>query len=285
MTTVGHDPSEVVIEHSVPDVAAVNRHLLRRNDISLRAKGFIALLMSHASGYKMSMRNLIHQSSDGRDATYAALKEAKRLGYVDVRRVRDNTGRFTRVVWTVHWQPASPGPSVQRPSSSASRDGAARQGHPSRSHILKSRSTVVPERIQQAVEDKEVLQSGTSLEWDSGIPVAARTGLARILQQLPSPQAQQVADEVAGRLRTQAVRGSVTRYAQSIVQRALAGQFVPSAGLGIAELRARRIQDAAAARERKRSTQEHRQRVAKQRADPETQRRLSEMIRSLKEGR
>lgn len=285
MATDGHEPSEVVIEHSVPDIATVNRQLLRRHDVSLRAKGFIALLMSHASGYKMSMRSLIQQSSDGRDATYAALKEAKRLGYVDVRRVRDSTGRFTRVVWTVHWKPTGADPSVSPRSSTAKRHGAARQSQAGRSHILKSRSTVVPERIQQAVEVKEVLQGGTPLEWDSSIPVAAREDLAPLLQQLPSPQAQQVADEVAGRLRTQAVRGSVTRYARSIVQRALAGQFVPSAGVGIAELRARRVQDAAAARERQRSAHEHRQRVAEQRADPETQRRLSEMIKSLKEGR
>ncbi|MGQ4582476.1 hypothetical protein [Lysobacter sp. F60174L2] len=282
MTTENHDPSEIVIEHNVPDIATVNLQLLRRNDVSYRAKGFIAVLMSHSSGYKISMRNLVHQSSDGRDATYAALKEAKRLGYVDVRRVRDNKGRFTRVVWTVHWHPVVADRALQSRSQSAPCNGAALQGQGDRAHILKSRSTVVPERIQQAVEVKEVLQGGTPLEWDSSIPVAAREALEPLLQQLPGPQAQQVADEVAGRLQTHAVRGSVTRYARSIVQRALAGQFVPSAGVGIAELRARRVQEAAAARERQQSTQEHRRRVAKQRADPETQRRVSEMIESLK---
>ena len=239
--------------------------------------------MSHARGYRISMRNLIKQSSDGRDATYAALREAKRLGYVDVRRVRDHEGRYTGAVWTVRWKPVEFDSPARRPSSSkAHHSPSTPREEEHGSHVLNSRSEVVPERIQQVVEVKDVLQEQQPLEWDGIIPAPARAELGPLLEQLPNSAAQQVADELAGRLHSGSVRGPVTRYARSIVQRALEGHFVPSAGVGIAELRARRAQDAAATLERQQSAREHRKRVAKQRSDPEMQRRLSEMFKSLK---
>lgn len=276
--------SVITIEQvGAPSTATVCRTLLRRSDVSLRAKGFIANLMSHDRSYKLNMKALIGQSRDGKDATYAALSEAKRLGYVSIRRRRGRDGRFTEVVWSINWV-------VPLPSTRA--DGAGSAGYGDRLNpdfptvaahaptIRETPSQALPERLQQVVQLKEQL-GASSIDWASCVTLPQRKALELEFRDLPRSVAQQAADEVAGRIEAGAIKGCAIRYGKGISDRAKKGLFVPSVGMGVAERRKKRQLEERVGEERRIADREHRARVMAQRADPEMQRRIKAMQQAL----
>ena len=56
---------------------------------------------------------------------------------------------------------------------------------------------------------------------------------------LPSPHAQDVLDELAGRLAIHSIRGSPLSYLRALITRAQTGCFTPEAGIRVAQARER----------------------------------------------
>lgn len=268
-----------------PATATICRTLLRRSDVSLRAKGFIANLMSHDRSYKLNMKALINQSRDGKDATYSALREAKRLGYVVIRRKRGADGRFTEVVWSINWNVPSPLRQMEATISSPRciQDRESKTvATPDAATVRKTRRVAVPERLQQVVQMKE--QPGSSsIEWEPCVTAPQREALEADLQGLPGDLAQQVADELAGRIETGKVSSCPIKYGRGIAKNARNGPFTPIAGTAIAERRIRRKLADEAEEQRRAADRAHRARVAKQMADPATQERIRAMQLSVKQ--
>lgn len=268
-----------------PPTATICRTLLRRSDVSLRAKGFIANLMSHDRSYKLNMKALIGQSRDGKDATYSALREAKRLGYVVIRRKRGADGRFTEVVWSINWNVPSPLPQTGATRHSAQRilDRDSRTvATPDASTVREARRVAVPERLQQVVQIEEQPRL-SSIEWEPCVTARQREVLEADLQDLPGDLAQQVADELAGRIETGKVSSCPIRYGRGIAKNARNGPFTPVAGAAVAERRIRRKLADEAEEQRRAANRAHRARVAEQMADPATQERIRAMQLSIKQ--
>jgi len=268
-----------------PATATVCRTLLRRSDVSLRAKGFIANLMSHDRSYKLNMKALIAQSRDGKDATYSALREAKRLGYVVIRRKRGRDGRFTEVIWSINWSVPLPLRQADAATSSTQRilDRDSRTvATPDATTVREIRRVAVPERLQQVVQTKEQLRL-SSIEWEPCVTAHQREALETDLQDLPGDLAQQVADELAGRIETGKVSSCPIKYGRGIAKNARNGPFIPIAGAAVAERRIRRKLAAEAEEQRRAADRTHRARVAAQMADPATQERIREMQRAIKQ--
>ena len=59
------------------------------------------------------------------------------------------------------------------------------------------------------------------------------------LTALPSPLAQDVLDELAGRLATHTIRGSPLSYLRALIARAESGTFTPEVGIRVAQARER----------------------------------------------
>lgn len=74
----------------------VHNNCLRNPDISLRAKGLFAYLMSLPDNWEINMHHLIKQSTEGRDAHIKAMKELIDVGYIVKIQARDCTGKFTK---------------------------------------------------------------------------------------------------------------------------------------------------------------------------------------------
>lgn len=70
-----------------------------------------------------------------------------------------------------------------------------------------------------------------------GILDTDRTALRTLVNGLPISLAQAILDEVSARLQTGGIKKSVVSYARSLVKRSVEGEFVPAAGLAIAEQR------------------------------------------------
>lgn len=74
----------------------------RDRRISLKAKGLLTYLLSHAEGYRCSQAQMVRESDDGKDAVRTALSELERAGYLT--RVRDQRaarGRFAEDDYTL----------------------------------------------------------------------------------------------------------------------------------------------------------------------------------------
>lgn len=85
-----------------PGWTLVPNSIARCTTISRRVKGWILEVASHAPGRRLTFTEMLKCSSDGRDATYATIKEAVDAGYVTRRQERDKTGRVGIVVYRIH---------------------------------------------------------------------------------------------------------------------------------------------------------------------------------------
>jgi hypothetical protein len=74
---------------------------LRDNRLSFKARGLIALVMSHAQGWSLSVNTLAEQNQEGKDAIRSAIVELETLGYLSRTQVND-AGRFGESIWTTH---------------------------------------------------------------------------------------------------------------------------------------------------------------------------------------
>lgn len=71
---------------------------LRDNRIGFRAKGVLAYLLSHKSGWRTSLSHLAEVGNDGRDSIRSAVLELEKFGYIIRRRLRDK-GQLAGAEW------------------------------------------------------------------------------------------------------------------------------------------------------------------------------------------
>jgi len=72
---------------------------LRDNQLSLRARGLLAMLMSHDEGYTVTHKSIVASNPEGREAIETAVRELKAAGYLDVIKTRGRNGRIEGWVW------------------------------------------------------------------------------------------------------------------------------------------------------------------------------------------
>lgn len=88
-----------------PGWTRVPNTVARCTTISRRLKGWILECASHAPGRRLTFADMLDSSIDGRDATYATIKEGVAAGFITRRQERDNTGRLGVVVYRLHVTP------------------------------------------------------------------------------------------------------------------------------------------------------------------------------------
>ena len=73
----------------------LDNNLIRRTDLSFRARGLLAYLLSMPTDWKTSAARLAKESPlEGRDAILTALKELERAGHLHRVRYQDTAGRW-----------------------------------------------------------------------------------------------------------------------------------------------------------------------------------------------
>lgn len=78
----------------------VPNHWARTNRLSYKAKGLLLAIASHAAGYRLTMEQLIAESSESRTAVRSGLNELEAGGYLVRERLRDpETGRLGAYEW------------------------------------------------------------------------------------------------------------------------------------------------------------------------------------------
>jgi hypothetical protein len=86
---------------------------LRDDRTGFRAKGILAYLMSHKSGWKTSLGHLAEVTADGKDAIRTAVNELEEAGYLIRRRLRNN-GQLAGAEWELQ-DPFDTEPELESP--------------------------------------------------------------------------------------------------------------------------------------------------------------------------
>jgi hypothetical protein len=81
------------------DYTQIPNEWLRDPNLSLRARGLLALLMSHAEGFSVTTKQLVATNPEGETAIRAAVDELKRHRYLVVNKLRGYHGRIEGWTW------------------------------------------------------------------------------------------------------------------------------------------------------------------------------------------
>lgn len=81
---------------------------VRDSSLSFRARGLLAMLMSHSAGWNITITSLASQNIEGKDAILTAVRELEDRGYLKREGSRGNGGRFES-----DWVLQDPPPAVE----------------------------------------------------------------------------------------------------------------------------------------------------------------------------
>lgn len=73
----------------------LNKTALEDSNLSFKAKGIFAYLMSKPDNWKCQVKDLENNSADGRDSVRSGLRELRKHGYLIKRALRDQSGKIT----------------------------------------------------------------------------------------------------------------------------------------------------------------------------------------------
>jgi len=84
------------------DFVVLDKSFLLNQNLSAKAKGILAYLLSLPENWNISVRELSKHFKDGRDSIKSGLRELMREGYVVYKTIRSKYGKFERGVYFVY---------------------------------------------------------------------------------------------------------------------------------------------------------------------------------------
>jgi len=91
---------------------------LRDSRLSFKARGILAMLMSHTQGWSLSINTIAKQNQEGKDAIRSAVQELEKYGYLYRTQVNEG-GRFGESIWITQDPADSPmaeNPTTENPT-------------------------------------------------------------------------------------------------------------------------------------------------------------------------
>lgn len=89
---------------------------IRDKRLSLKAKGLLTYLLSHESGYMLTLERIARDTADGRSAIRSASAELVVAGYLVTKQTREEDGRLGPLVWTIQDPTAFENPTAVNPT-------------------------------------------------------------------------------------------------------------------------------------------------------------------------
>ena len=97
------------------DYTVMSNHHLRNEDLSLKAKGLLSLMLSLPDGWDYTTKGLAYICKDGVDSICAGVRELEEHGYVIRERVRNKNGQLGAIEYTILEQPRTIEPEMEKP--------------------------------------------------------------------------------------------------------------------------------------------------------------------------
>jgi hypothetical protein len=146
-------------------------HWLRDPELSLKAIGLLAQVLSHSEGWSMSINSLAKANNVGKDAIRTAIKELEERGYLVRQQSRnDATNRFEESIWMTSdpsEKPSSENPSTEKPSTE---NPTPKNTNTQEEQVLEEQGQLKP--IPQ--NKFEVRTDGSKKHWDEFVEFYSR---------------------------------------------------------------------------------------------------------------
>ena len=93
----------------------ISNEILRRKDLSLKAKGLMSLILSLPDSWDLTVNGLVEIIKESKNTVYSILKELNGFGYVERNRITDNTGKVVKWELLIYEQPHTKKPQLKKP--------------------------------------------------------------------------------------------------------------------------------------------------------------------------
>ena len=93
----------------------ISNEILRRKDLSLKAKGLMSLILSLPDSWDLTVNGLVEIVKESKNTIYSILKELNKFGYVERNRIIDSTGKVIKWELIVYEQPHTKKPQLKKP--------------------------------------------------------------------------------------------------------------------------------------------------------------------------
>ena len=93
----------------------ISNDILRRKDLSLKAKGLMSLILSLPDSWDLTVNGLVEIIKESKNTVYSILKELNGFGYVERNRITDSTGKVIKWELIVYEQPHTKKPQLKKP--------------------------------------------------------------------------------------------------------------------------------------------------------------------------
>jgi hypothetical protein len=93
----------------------ISNEILKRKDLSLKAKGLMSLILSFPDSWELSVNGLVAIVKESKNTIYSILKELNGFGYVERNRITDKTGKVLKWELIVYEQPHTKKPDLKKP--------------------------------------------------------------------------------------------------------------------------------------------------------------------------
>jgi len=99
----------------IKNYSIISNEILRRKDLSLKAKGLMSLILSLPDSWELTVNGLVEILKESKNTVYTVLKELNKLGYVERQRITDNSGKVVKWDLIVYEDPLTKKPQLKKP--------------------------------------------------------------------------------------------------------------------------------------------------------------------------
>lgn len=235
------EPSVIIKRNVRTDFTILPNDLIRDKRLSWKALGLLVYILYLPDNFRLRLSFLAKEKKTGRDATRSGLKELECAGYLNIRHERGERGKFLQVIWEVTdspgdihanpYQPCSGNPNTVNPNTdSPNSENPILINTSSKQELIITTTTTSQSKASQNNSVVESVVGVEDLRWpllfDGGFISSAKM----LISECPVNQRQMVIDEIAGLMQRGDVRSPVGLL-RKLVERAIQGQFTPSAAL------------------------------------------------------
>tara|TARA_B100001939_G_scaffold344106_2_gene357926 strand:+ start:4670 stop:5311 length:642 start_codon:yes stop_codon:yes gene_type:complete len=93
----------------------ISNEILKRKDLSLKAKGLMSLILSLPDDWDLNVNGLVKIVKESKNTLYSILKELNSFGYVERKRITDNSGKVLKWELIVYEKPHPKKPDPKKP--------------------------------------------------------------------------------------------------------------------------------------------------------------------------
>lgn len=98
------------------DYTVIDNNIFKNQKLSLKAKGMICTMLSLPDNWEFSEEGLTQLSNDSRTIIRSTLKELMEYGYLKRKQLKDETGKFTNMEYTIYEEPLYQKPITAEPT-------------------------------------------------------------------------------------------------------------------------------------------------------------------------